>query len=186
MLNKLLMRISVRFSVVDGYVNKLRAKVLCWKFEAVGKACSIARGVSLSPYLSITLGNRVAFRKSVVLAGRGRLEIGDNTVLNEGVVISAYEKVNIGKDCMMAARVSILDVSHNYESRSMPISLQGYKTSPVIIGDDVWIGANAVILKGARVGDGAIIAANSVVSGEVAPYTIVGGSPARFIKERPL
>lgn len=186
MLNKLFIKVSISLSIINHYAKKLRARVLCWKFEAVGKGCSIARGVSFSPYLSIMLGSRVAFRKGVVLAGRGRLEIGDNTVLHEGVVISAYEKMNIGKDCMMATRVSILDVSHNYESRSMPISLQGYKTSPVIIGDDVWIGANAVILKGARVGDGAIIAANSVVSEEVAPYTIVGGSPARFIKERPL
>jgi len=94
------------------------------------------------------------------------------------------QQVTIGADCMLAPGVYILDVDHKFESRERPIRDQGYRTSAVKIGDDVWIGAGVFILKGVTIGNGAIIAANSVVIQDVPPFTIFGGSPARKLRDR--
>ena len=85
---------------------------------------------------------------------------------------------------MIAPGVYILDVDHKFESVQIPIRDQGYELEAVVIGNDVWIGGGSFILKGVTIGDGAIVAANSVVNNDVAPYSIVGGTPARRIGSR--
>lgn len=143
-------------------------------------------GVRIRGGCKVTLGDRVMLRAGVFIGGGGSLVVGDGTGVNEQVIIAVTESVTIGSNCMLAARVYILDVDHVYARRDIPINQQGYSSAPVIIGDDVWIGAQAVILRGVKIGTGAIIAANSVVSHDVQPYTIVGGVPAKLIKVRPL
>ncbi|MEQ1594216.1 MAG: acyltransferase [Casimicrobium sp.] len=120
-----------------------------------------------------------------MLAGDGDIRIGDGCVLNEQVIVTSSLRVTIGANCMLAPRVYILDVDHEFCSREIPIVLQGYSSSEVIIDDDVWIGTQVVITKGVKVGRGAIIAANSVVTRDVLPFQIVGGAPARVLKDRP-
>jgi acetyltransferase-like isoleucine patch superfamily enzyme len=93
--------------------------------------------------------------------------------------------VEIGANVMLAPRVYILDVGHKFDRRFIPASEQGYNISPTVIEDDAWIGAGAVITCGVRVGRGAIVGANSVVTRNVDPYAIVGGVPASVIKLRP-
>lgn len=78
----------------------------------------------------------------------------------------------------------ILTSTHNSNRRDIPIREQGMFRAPVRIGTDVWIGARVIILPGVTIGNGAIIGANSVVSKDIPPNTIVGGVPAKFIKER--
>ena len=85
---------------------------------------------------------------------------------------------------MIAPNVSIYSTTHNHMQRDIPMVLQGVKESEVIIGDDVWIGRNVMILPGVKINNGAIIGANSVVTRDVDSYTIVGGVPARVIKKR--
>lgn len=85
---------------------------------------------------------------------------------------------------MIADAVSIRDTDHNHNDLNVAMINQGITTSPVIVGDDVWIGYGATILKGVEIGNGAIIAAGAVVTSNVAPYTIVGGVPAKIIKTR--
>jgi acetyltransferase-like isoleucine patch superfamily enzyme len=80
--------------------------------------------------------------------------------------------------------VTIVASNHSYERTDVPISAQKWIKSKVVIEDDVWIGAGATILPGAHISKGAIVAANSVVNGFVEPYTIVAGTPAKFIKSR--
>lgn len=108
------------------------------------------------------------------------IEVGDETRLN-GVSIHATRLIRIGRNCLIAANVSLLDsdghgVSLADRAKANPVS------EPIVIEDNVWIGANAIVLKGVTIGRGAIVAAGSVVTRDVAPMTLVGGNPARMIK----
>ena len=86
---------------------------------------------------------------------------------------------------MLASQVAIVGGDHNYRNPGVPTVFSGRdKLEPTYIGDDVWIGTRSVIMTGVRIGDGAIVAAGSVVTKDVDPYTIVGGVPAKFIKMR--
>lgn len=113
-----------------------------------------------------------------------RLRIGNNSGLGENCRLLG--QVNIGDDVMMGPDCIIMTLGHEYRDRSCPMRLQGNTPErPVIIEDDVWIGVRVTILPGIRIGCGAIVAAGAVVTRDVPPYCIVGGVPARVIKERP-
>lgn len=96
-----------------------------------------------------------------------------------------YPKVKIGNYTMLAGDVKIIGADHNFRNPEMPTIFSGRELlKDTIIGDDVWIGSSAIILCGISIGNGAIIAAGSVVTKDVEPYAIVGGNPARFIRMR--
>jgi len=81
--------------------------------------------------------------------------------------------------------VLLVDINHKFDDTNVPIINQGHsQEEPIIIEDDVWLGARVIILPGVKIGKGSIIAANSVVTKDVSPYTIIGGNPAVFIKSR--
>lgn len=111
------------------------------------------------------------------------IEIGDRTTIGNYTFIYASEKISIGNDCMIAPFVYIVDSNHKMEA-GIKMNLQDNVTKPIKIGNDVWIGAKAVILSGVDIGDGAIISAGSVVNENVMPNSIVGGVPARHLKYR--
>ena len=108
----------------------------------------------------------------------GQLDIGDRTVLNYGVDISAVTRVSIGADCLLGTHVSILDNDfHELIARDrMP------ESRPVIIGDGVWVGNRVMILPGVNIGTGAVVGAGSVVMTDVPERCLVLGNPARVIK----
>jgi acetyltransferase-like isoleucine patch superfamily enzyme len=108
----------------------------------------------------------------------GRLDIGDRTVLNYGVDISAVEHVTIGDDCLLGTHVSILDNDfHELTARDrMP------ESRPVVIGDGVWLGNRVMILPGVKIGAGAAVGAGSVVMTDVPERCLALGNPARVIK----
>ena len=167
-------------------VARLRYIVISSAFERAGSGGSIGRNVRFLGRVSISVGNCVAFRDGNILGGYGQLSVGSNTSINSNTIIAVMEKVVIGNNVMIAPNVYILDVDHNFENRALPIAEQGYKTAPVVIEDDVWVGTGAVITKGVHIGKGAIIGANSVVTKDIPSYGIVGGVPAKLIKMRPL
>lgn len=105
------------------------------------------------------------------------LTIGSNTYVNDGVWFGCTGRITIGARALLGPGVRIFDNSYHgvYQRRSMPAP------RPVVIEDDVWIATNSVILAGVTIGRGAVVGANSVVSKDVAPYTIVAGNPARPI-----
>jgi acetyltransferase-like isoleucine patch superfamily enzyme len=166
-------------------VPKLRYLARRWQFDEAGRRGAIESGVRVLGEASIRLGDRVTLRRGVVLAGNGTLTIGSHTTINDGCQISAFDAVHIGANVMFAPRVCVLDIDHRFDSRDRPLRQQGYRTAPVFIGDDVWLGANAVVLRGVRIGRGAIVGANSVVTRDVPDYAIVGGVPARVLRMRP-
>ena len=108
--------------------------------------------------------------------------IGDNCSFN-GLRIFGNGRVTIGNSVVIATDAVILSGNHNYEGEEIPFD-NGYNPRPVTIGDFVWIGVRVTILPGTTIGEGAIIQAGSVVRGEIPPYSIAGGNPAKVFKTR--
>ena len=111
------------------------------------------------------------------------IEIGDNTRIH-GTCIHAYNKIIIGKNCLIAANTQIFDGSGHdlsFDNVDNRINTTG-GAEEVIIEDSVWIGANCIIMPGVRIGKGSVIAAGSVVIKDVPPLSIAGGNPAKVIK----
>jgi len=112
------------------------------------------------------------------------VELGRNVKINRGVFITAPAKIKIGNDVLIGPYTIINSGNHNYSNPDIPIRLQGHIVKPIVIEDDVWIGANSTILAGVTIGKGAVVGAGAVVTKNINPYTVVGGVPATFIKER--
>lgn len=112
------------------------------------------------------------------------ISIGDNVYLNRNVFITARDAVEIGNNVLIGPNVIINTGNHTFSDRDVPIVRQGHTSEKIVIEDDVWIAASAMILKGVRIGKGAVVAAGAVVNRNVEPYTVVGGVPAKKIKER--
>lgn len=113
----------------------------------------------------------------------GRITLGSHVRINAGSLVVSYASVTIGNGCLIGEYVSIRDADHG-TSPDAPIRSQDHVSAPIVIGDDVWIARGAVILKGVTIGNGAVIAANSVVNRDVEANSIVGGVPARLLRMR--
>jgi acetyltransferase-like isoleucine patch superfamily enzyme len=183
-LHSLFRQLFFRKQKMSGYYAKLRIYLRPWLFETIGQRCSLGANVKVLGKAMIHLGSRVAIRENVIIAGNGVLKIGDGTAINESTIITCTEEVTIGNDCMIAPHVFILDVDHEFGTKDLPMCKQGYNVAPVFIGNDVWIGTHSIVTKGVTIGDGAIIAANSVVNKDVPSFSIVGGTPAKVLKSR--
>jgi acetyltransferase-like isoleucine patch superfamily enzyme len=114
----------------------------------------------------------------------GVVSIGAKTVLGQGCTISAYQHVSIGRECVIADRVMLIDFDHGVVEVERPIRLQGIYKRDVRVGNNVWIGYGACVLRGVTVGDNAIIGTNAVVTKDVPVNAVVGGVPARLIRMR--
>ena len=114
----------------------------------------------------------------------GLVTIGAKTVLGQECTISAFEHVSIGRECVIADRVMLIDFDHGVVDVDRPIRAQGIYKRPVSVGNNVWIGYGACILRGVTVGDNAIIGTNSVVTSDVPDNAVVGGVPARVLRMR--
>lgn len=121
-----------------------------------------------------------AFVKIKPAGGSGDVVIGEDCAINAGTVIYSGNGVTIGNAVLIAANCTLAATNHAFADPDMRIRDQGFQPSRggIVIGDDVWVGANSVLLDGATIGDGAVIAAGSVVRGMVEPYAIYAGSPA--------
>jgi acetyltransferase-like isoleucine patch superfamily enzyme len=115
----------------------------------------------------------------------GEVEIGAKTVMGQECTISAFQRVKIGRECVIADRVMFIDFDHGVVEVERPIRLQGIYKRDVNVGNNVWIGYGACILRGVTVGDNAIIGTNAVVTKDVPANAVVAGLPARVIRMRP-
>jgi acetyltransferase-like isoleucine patch superfamily enzyme len=114
----------------------------------------------------------------------GVISIGAKTVLGQECTISAYQHVSIGRECVIADRVMLIDFDHGIVEVDRPIRLQGIYKRDVRVGNNVWIGYGACILRGVTVGDNAVIGTSSVVTKDVPANAVVAGVPARVIRMR--
>ena len=112
-----------------------------------------------------------------------RVRIGSGTFLNLGVTVAALNLVEIGDHCMFANGCFITDADHRFDDPDRPITWQGFQTKgPTRVGDNVWCGANVVITTGVTIGERSVIGANSVVNTDIPPFSIAVGAPARVVK----
>jgi acetyltransferase-like isoleucine patch superfamily enzyme len=114
----------------------------------------------------------------------GEVRIGAKTVMGQECTISAYQRVVIGRECVIADRVMLIDFDHGVVEVERPIRLQGIYKRDVAVGNNCWIGYGACILRGVTVGDNAIIGTSAVVTKDVPDNAVVAGVPARVIRMR--
>jgi acetyltransferase-like isoleucine patch superfamily enzyme len=131
------------------------------------------------------IGKQVYFARNVILdiAMDGSFAVGDRTKIMHYVVIGVHQKIAIGSDCQIAEASTVRDSNHGIDEHEL-ITLAPITSSPVILGDDVWVGRGVAVLAGSHIGDGAVVGANSVVNGQIPPYSVAVGSPARVNRMR--
>ena len=130
--------------------------------------------------------------KNVRISYPAHLQLGKDTIIEDGAEINCLssqgikvgDRVTIGKHVMMGPRVSIYAENHVFDNPDILMKDQGVEKKEVIIEDDCWIASNSIILAGVTIGKGSVIAAGSVVTENVAPYSVVAGVPAKWIKSR--
>ena len=171
----------LEFRIVQ-YKNKLLYGLKIDKIKLIDKECRIFSIDNMKIGVNLTLQYA-----TLLSASEGQLTIGNNFYLGHFSIVNANRtKIIIGDDVLIAERCTIQGVNHNYKDLFKPIREQGDlpNKSGVIIGNNVWIGANCTILPGVKIGTGSIVAAGSVVTKSVPEYTIVAGIPAQMIKKR--
>ena len=137
-------------------------------------------------------GSRIIFNDMIYLMRNGNIEvyqggsieIGNNVSINKNASIVSRSKIRIGNNVSIGPNCSIYDHDHDFSNKDQLIQNQGYISSEILIGDDVWIASNVFIGKGVKISKGAIVASGSVVVNDVEENTVVGGVPAKFIKNR--
>jgi acetyltransferase-like isoleucine patch superfamily enzyme len=139
----------------------------------------------------IKFGRNVTLSKGIIIACTGvvahkgvGLVIGDYSGINAQSYIGCQGGVTVGANVIMGPGVRIFSENHNFTHTEVPIRLQGEIRQEVVIEDDCWIGSGATILAGVRIGTGSVIAAGSIVTNDVLPYSVVAGIPARLLKTR--
>lgn len=141
----------------------------------------IGAGTMIGPHVSLSAGmvaGQVCVSDPVV-------SIGDRCLIGRGSGIVGHLRIEIGDDVWTGHHVYITDQNHGYDDPTQPISRQAMPERPVRIGSGSWLGHGTVVLPGATIGEHVVIGANSVVRGEIPPFTVAAGNPARVVKEIP-
>ncbi|MDN5928747.1 MAG: acyltransferase [Hyphomicrobiales bacterium] len=140
-------------------------------------------------------GSRIELQAGVVIdsfvkikpvGGVGDVVIGENSYINSGCVLYSGNGIRIGRDVLIAANCTLAATNHAFDRSDLPIRLQGFQPSRggIVIEDNVWIGANSVLLDGTVVETGCVVAAGSVLRGRLKAGHLYGGTPARLIRRR--
>jgi len=144
--------------------NLIKSNYMRLQGAKVGKSITYYPGIRINPCVKIKLGDHVDLAWGVIITTGGGVEIGDRTLVGYRTMISS--------------------ANHIIPAKPEKIFHSGHFPEKVVIGNDVWIGGNCVITAGVKIGEGAVVAAGSVVTKDVEAFTIVGGVPAKFIKAR--
>ncbi len=166
---------------------KFRSKI------SLGKSIQIGDNVEIYALSKngIQIGNNVSILKNTIIECTGVIRqlgegliIGNNVGIAQNCFVQVRGQVSIGSNVILGPGVSIFSENHNFSKLDQYINEQGETRNGVIIENGVWIGSGAIILDGITLGNNSIVAAGSVVNKDVAPFTIVGGVPAKVIKNR--
>ena len=139
-----------------------------WKNVRIGNGVTIGRRAWIQ-----TLGN-----------GNGLVLIGDNCSIGRDAVISSANSIDIGSDCLISFRVTIVDHDHDFVLGKSPVGVSVSSSKRVDIGERTFVGANSVILQGVSIGRDSIVGAGSVVTHSFPPNSIIAGNPAKLVRIR--
>ena len=188
----------LRFLTANGMLNSRYGRLL-WRYlwrrllTRAGRRWQTSGMLFLGRRLELQIGRSGAIRfgrfvwigdGSKIRCHEGVVEIGEKTVIGQECTISAYQRVRIGEQCVIADRAMFIDFDHGVVEVERPIRVQGIYKRDVEVGSNVWVGYGACILRGVRVGDNSIIGTNAVVTKDVPANAIVTGIPARVIRMR--
>ncbi len=187
-----------RFCARNGMLNH-RYALLLWRYlwrrllTSAGRRWHTAGMLFLGRRLELTVGRKGELRfgrfvwigdGTKIRCHEGTVEIGEKTVMGQECTISAYQRVRIGAQCVVADRAMFIDFDHGVVEVERPIRVQGIYKRDVEVGSNVWIGYGACILRGVSVGDNSIVGTNAVVTRDVPANAVVAGAPARVIRIR--
>ena len=159
-------------------------RMLAPLYQHRGKHSVVHRSARMDtpPYRKFSLGNYSVIESFACINNAvGDIIIGDHTRI--GLHNTIIGPVTIGCHVNLAQGITVTALNHNFEASDKRIDEQGVSTTPVIIEDDIWIGANAVILPGVTIGNHSVVAAGAVVTKNVPPHSLVAGVPAKIIKQ---
>lgn len=166
--------------------GRFRARLLAARGARVGSKTTIGPRCIVTRPAGLELGERVLLEADVYLklvAGTASLTLGEYVFIGRGVEFDVMGRIAVGAHTLIAPRCFVTD--HNHDTRpGLRIDQQPCAVKPVTIGSDVWLGTGVVVLPGVHIGDGAVVGANSVVTRDVAPMTVVAGAPAKFLRNR--
>lgn len=172
-----------------GFVFNFYTRWVTRKFKKVGKDCGIRPVLNLNHPENISLGNDVSLGifcwigTNNTLKAKPQLVIGNRVHIGAYSMIIAANKIKIGNNVLFSERVTVLDHYHKYEDVDLPVIDQPIAIKgEVIIEDECFIGINSVIIGNIRIGKHAVIGANSVVTHDVPPFSVVAGVPAKVLK----
>ena len=165
----------------------LLLRLVAWKplFGACGFV-RFATGLTLSGCRNMRLVDGVRLgRGAFVTAGNGSLTLGAHAAVSPCVHLSADDGyIEIGPYTAIGPGTVLRAANHRFDGRDEPIMFQGHVPGKIVIEENVWIGANCVVTPGVRIGRGAVVGAGAVVTRDVPPFAVVGGVPAKIIRQR--
>jgi acetyltransferase-like isoleucine patch superfamily enzyme len=178
MLNRGYARLLVRYALLKlRYGRRLQTDGIC--FICPGVTLEIGRGATLRVGRWAWIGHG-----SKIRVHEGEVSIGAKTVIGQDCTISAYQHVSIGRECIIADRVMLIDFDHGVTEVERPIRLQGIYKRDVRIGHNVWIGYGACVLRGVSIGENSIVGTSAVVTKSFPANAVLGGIPASLIRMR--
>jgi len=186
-----------------------RQKFYPWILGACGRSVAVSRNVTLRCPARLSVGDgtlidehvcfdiksvaasiRLGVRNQIAQGVRfetgyeGHVTLGDDCFIGAYTILNGFGGIDIGNNALIAGHCHIVSGDHEYRDLSRPMNQQGITGKGIVIEDDVWLGAGVKVLDGVRIGQGSIVSAGAVVNRDVAPYSIVGGIPAKLIKMR--
>jgi acetyltransferase-like isoleucine patch superfamily enzyme len=171
-------RLFARYALLKiRYGRRLQTEGIC--FVCSGVELEIGREATLRIGRWAWIGDRCKIR-----VHEGEVSIGAKTVMGQECTISAYQRVQIGRECIVADRAMLIDFDHGVVEVERPIRLQGIYKRDVTVGHNVWMGYGACVLRGVSIGNNAIVGTSAVVTRDVPENAVVAGVPARIIRMR--
>ena len=186
----------LRFMRRNGMLNTKYARLLArwaWLKARWGRRLQTDGICFVGPGVKLEIGREAVLRLgrwswighgTKIRVHEGECEIGAKTVLGQECTISCFQRVSIGRECILADRVMLIDFDHGVVEVERPIRHQGIYKRDVDVGSNCWIGYGACILRGATVGDNAVIGSNTVVTKEIPANAVAAGAPARVLRMR--
>jgi len=187
-----LLRFARRHGMLNAKYARLMLRLAYWKLRLRGRL-QLDGPAFIGPGVSLEVGRTATLRLGrwswighgcKIRVHEGECSIGAKTVMGQECTISAFQHVSIGRECILADRVMLIDFDHGVVEVERPIRAQGIYKRDVRVGHNVWVGYGACFLRGATVGDNCVVGTNTVITKDVPANAVIAGAPARVLRMR--